>query len=160
MIRNPDSAGDRREGRVFYRLAGVRCAATLDGAHLLEPLHPGLSLRSPVVTGVTQEARQSAGRPVTSQPPASHRQPHQTLDTQPVRVSGPRHQPGERGETDTESSFYSAADAGPATSLVSEVAGGQRTINEFELKCGLGWKRFQAALFHCAACCIRCIGPV
>lgn len=134
---------------MFYCLAGVTGAATLDGAHLLEPLHPGLSLRSPVVTGPSEarEARQPGPRPVISQPPASHRQP--------VTVSGPRH-PGE----DTESSFYSAADAGPATSLVSEVAGGQRTINEFELKCGLGWKRFQAALFHCAACCIRCIGPV
>ena len=147
--------GDQSRRGTSVLLPG-RCdqCLTLDGAHLLEPLHPGLSLRSPVVTGPSdaREARQPA---VTCQPPALHR-PHQPpVSQQPVTASGPRYQ-----APDTQSSLYSAADAGPSTSLVTEDAGGQRTISEFELKCGLGWKRFQAALFHCAACCIRCIGPV
>ena len=152
------AAGDQSRRGPSVLLPG-RCdqCLTLDGAHLLEPLHPGLSLRSPVVTGPSSDAREARQPAVTCQPPALHRQPHQPpVSQQPVTVnSGPRYQ-----GLDTESSFYSAADPGPATSLVTEEAGGQRTISEFELKCGLGWKRFQAALFHCAACCIRCIGPV
>lgn len=35
-----------------------------------------------------------------------------------------------------------------------------RTLTEFQLKCGLGWKRFQQALFSCVTCCVKCLGPV
>ena len=156
-VRKEPGDQSRRVARVLLPGRCDQCL-TLDGAHLLEPLHPGLSLRSPVVTGPS-DAREARQPSVTCQPPALHtlHRPHQPpVSQQPVTASGPRYQ----GPDNTESSFYSAADVGPATSLVTEDAGGQRTISEFELKCGLGWKRFQAALFHCAACCIRCIGPV
>ena len=99
-------------------------SVTLDGAHLLEPLHPGLALRSPLLT------------------------------------PGPLlHQPGrDQQQSQEESSFYSETGAGQPS--VEPQPQQRRTINEFQLKFGLGWRRIQAALFHCAACCVRCLGPV
>ena len=151
--------GGQYSGLVITLDQSETWSGNLDGAHLLEPLHPGLSLRSPVVTADTR-----CPRPVSAQPPPAshqHRQPQPSVssDTAVTSVTGRQSINQRLRPEDTESSFYS--EVGPSASLVSEdVPGGQRTINEFELKCGLSWKRFQAALFQCAACCVRCIGPV
>ena len=111
----------------FYPRRESSISVRLDGAHLLEPLHPGLALRSPLTAPLGGAPRQ---------------------------------------DNTEESSFYSdslGSETGQAsqTSQVSQAADQQpRTLTEFQLKFGLGWRRLQQALFNCAACCVRCIGPV
>ena len=113
---------------------------TLDSSHLLEPLHPGLSLRSPLPVS---SGSGSCQKPVKTPAAAVTAQPQHHSET----VFQQHH------------------------SIVNGVANGhqqqqqqqpqdQRTINEFQLKCGFGWRRLQTAMFQCAACCVRCIGPV
>ena len=105
---------------------------TQDAAHLLEPLHPGLSLRSPLPTSSSPPAPallHTSVKTVTLQP-LSHQDHHQD-----------HHQ--QQQLQDQQQQQQQA-----------------RTISEFQLKCGFGWRRLQSAMFQCAACCVRCIGPV
>ena len=105
---------------------------TLDGDHLLEPLHPGLSLRSPL-----------PGHSGSS----GHQVPGVTPDTVVIQpLASDQHQTRGADQEQQE--------------LLSQQQQQATNINEFQVKCGLGWKRIQTVLFHCAACCVRCIGPV
>ena len=105
---------------------------TLDGDHLLEPLHPGLSLRSPL-PGHTGDTGQ----------PGQHQVTPDTVVIQPLTSDHHQTRGGDQEQQQLLSQQQQASN-----------------INEFQVKCGLGWKRLQTALFHCAACCVRCIGPV
>ena len=135
-------------------LAGVGACAVdkLDGAHLLEPLHPGLSLRSPIPAG----AASGGGVVVVRQPGTGGADKSPTINPSSLRSGG--------FSVNTESSF--TGDNGQKTGNLAtsqpppDQANRRQNLNQFHLKCGLGWSQVQTALFNCAACCVKCIGPV
>jgi len=117
---------------------GLLNTVTLDGAHLLEPLHPGLSLRTPSVLNQPSSQISSSTGP--------------DKDQAGLLVNLSELGPGRLEEHQE--------DGVPEAECGSQDRQMGRTLTEFQLKCGLGWRRFQQALFSCATCCVKCLGPV
>lgn len=105
---------------------------------MLEPLHPGLSLRTPSVLNQPSSQISSSCGPGKDQTGLL------------VNLT----ELGQERLDEHQEDGLPEAEGGSQDEQMG------RTLTEFELKCGLGWRRFQQALFSCATCCIKCLGPV